>query len=68
MTIIKLSPVAKAVVAFIGGLVAFLIGLLTDGNFTQQDAGLLAVWVLQTVGVYKATNKPATAVVQTDAS
>lgn len=56
---IRLSPIAKAVVAFIGGLAAFLVGLLTDGNFSGEDAGLLAVWAAQTYGVYRTPNKGA---------
>lgn len=53
----RLSPIAKAVVAFVGGLGAFLVGVLGDGRFDSQDVGLLAVWFLQTFGVYQVPNK-----------
>jgi len=53
-----LSPYIKAVVAFIGGLAAFLITLIGDDTWTNQDTGTLLTWIGQTYFVYQARNKP----------
>lgn len=53
---LKLSPFAKAVVAFVVGLVGFIGQLLIDGKFDSQDLITLGVWVATTLGVYQTPN------------
>lgn len=59
----KLSPVAKAVVAAVGGLATALAPVVADDMFnaseTSQVVSALAVAALTVYGVWKKRNEPA---------
>jgi uncharacterized membrane protein YdcZ (DUF606 family) len=58
----NLSPVAKAVVAFIIGAVLFVANLLVidNGHWTAHDTAAILSWLGTTLGVYLVPNKGTT--------
>jgi hypothetical protein len=54
----NLSPVAKAVAAFVVGLVNFVAGLLVEGLGNTTDTLNLIAWIVGTVAVHQVRNTP----------
>lgn len=54
----KLSPVAKTVIAVVGGLVTLIANAAVDGNVDANEVATLIGATVTAYGVWRVPNKP----------